>query len=283
MQSKQKLPGKDCLRLIRLKLARGLFAQFSDVEGLDRAIADMQDIAVMNAMLVESVKGLPEEAKYRMEIAQAFDEGAQQAISKRVYVTPSGEQFDGEISGGEADERLQMADSFWVSEDRLMRSQRFLRLCLREGLWQELESFKTVCYDAPSKLATYLELVKIIGQELSKEPCDYKLVTDHLSIVSHLKGDDADTLLDLLGLKQLTPRAWTAALDEAVKIQQYVCDQTYLSRKKDFDNPFRQMVYSTPEEMAAVLGTAEGNSFVKQVRKETQAFGDLAEAIKKRG
>jgi hypothetical protein len=91
------------------------------------------------------------------------------------------------------------------------------------------------------------------------------------------------TLLDLLGVRQLTPQAWTAALDEAVKIQQYVCDQTYLSRKKDFDNPFRQMVYSTPEEMAAVLGTAEGNSFVKQVKKETADFAALAEAIKKRG
>ncbi|MBE3133391.1 MAG: DUF4954 family protein [Acidobacteria bacterium] len=91
------------------------------------------------------------------------------------------------------------------------------------------------------------------------------------------------TLLDLLEIKSLTPQAWLAALDEAVRIQQYIADQTYQSRKKDFDNPFRQMTYSTPEEMAAVLGTAEGNSFVKQVRQETQAFAELAEAIKKRG
>jgi hypothetical protein len=91
------------------------------------------------------------------------------------------------------------------------------------------------------------------------------------------------TLLDLLDVKSLTPQAWLAALDEAVRIQQYIADQTYQSRKKDFDNPFRQMMYSTSEEMAAVLGTAEGNSFVKQVRQETQAFAELAEAIKKRG
>ncbi|MCX5676136.1 MAG: DUF4954 family protein [Planctomycetota bacterium] len=91
------------------------------------------------------------------------------------------------------------------------------------------------------------------------------------------------TLLDLLDIKSLTPQAWLAALDEAVRIQHYIADQTYQSRKKDFDNPFRQMTYSTPEEMAAVLGTAEGNSFVKQVRQETLAFAELAEAIKKRG
>jgi hypothetical protein len=91
------------------------------------------------------------------------------------------------------------------------------------------------------------------------------------------------TLLALLGAESLTPQAWAAALDEAVKIQQYVADQTYRSRKKDYDNPFRQMVYSTPEEMEAVLGTAEANSFVKQVRKETQALAEAVEAIRKRG
>ncbi|MBM4018226.1 MAG: DUF4954 family protein [Planctomycetes bacterium] len=83
------------------------------------------------------------------------------------------------------------------------------------------------------------------------------------------------TLLDLLDLKTLTPEAWTAALDEAVTIQQYVADETYVSRKKDYDNPFRQMTYRSPQEMEAVLGTAEGNSFVKQVRKETLAFAEL--------
>jgi hypothetical protein len=90
------------------------------------------------------------------------------------------------------------------------------------------------------------------------------------------------TLRDLLGLDALTPPGWTAALDEAVRIQQYVCDQTYLSRKKDYENPFRQMVYSTPEEMAAVIGTAEGNSFVKQVKKETAEFAAVVVGIKAR-
>jgi hypothetical protein len=91
------------------------------------------------------------------------------------------------------------------------------------------------------------------------------------------------TLLDLLGAEKLTPPIWAAALDEAIRIQEYVAEQTYVTRKKDYDNPFRQMVYSTPAEMAAVLGTAEGNSFVKQVRKETEAFKDLVAAVKQRG
>jgi len=91
------------------------------------------------------------------------------------------------------------------------------------------------------------------------------------------------TLLDLLEIKKLTPKAWAAALDEAVRIQEYVAGQTYVTRKKDYDSPFRQMVYTTPAEMAAVLGTAEGNSFVKQVRKETGAFKALVATVKQRG
>lgn len=89
------------------------------------------------------------------------------------------------------------------------------------------------------------------------------------------------TLLSLLGVEALTNQVWQGALDEAVKIQQYICDQTYNSRKKDYDNPFRKMVYSTIEEMEAVIGTIEDNSFVKQVRKETATFVDLIERAKK--
>jgi len=88
------------------------------------------------------------------------------------------------------------------------------------------------------------------------------------------------TLLDLLAAKQLTPELWNAALDEAVRVQQYVCDQTYASRKKDYDNPFRRTTFGSQAEMDAVMGTAEDNSFVLQVREETAAFAKLAAAAK---
>ncbi len=51
------------------------------------------------------------------------------------------------------------------------------------------------------------------------------------------------TLLDLLGAKKLTAELWNAALDEAVRIQEYIRDQVYLSRKKDYDDPFRQTTF----------------------------------------
>jgi len=91
------------------------------------------------------------------------------------------------------------------------------------------------------------------------------------------------TLLDLLGAKKLSAELWASALDEAVAIQRYVAEQTYATRKKDYDNPFRQTTFATPQEMHAVLGTAEENSFVKQVRRETETFTALVKAVKKRG
>ena len=91
------------------------------------------------------------------------------------------------------------------------------------------------------------------------------------------------TLLALLEVPQLSIDNWHAALNEAVRIQEYVCEQVYRSRKKDFDDPFRQTTYRNAAEMAAVVGTAENNSFVKQVARETEAFKTFVESVKSRG
>ena len=89
-------------------------------------------------------------------------------------------------------------------------------------------------------------------------------------------------LLELLGAADLTPALWNAALDEAVRIQEYVRDQVYATRKKDYDNPFRKITFRNAEEMKAVLGTAEDNSFVKQVQQETEAFKQQVASVKAR-
>ena len=90
------------------------------------------------------------------------------------------------------------------------------------------------------------------------------------------------TLLDLLEAEELTPELWAEALDEAVATQQTIAEQTYLTRKKDDENPFRKITFETPGEMLAVLGSAEENSFVEQVRREQREFSELVEACKKR-
>ncbi len=90
------------------------------------------------------------------------------------------------------------------------------------------------------------------------------------------------TLLELLGAQRLTPQLWQQVLAEALAIQQHVCQQVYLSRAKDFQNPFRGITYRNAQEMQAVLGTPEDNSFVRQIRKQTEQFAQQIEHLQSR-
>ncbi|NLW87635.1 MAG: DUF4954 family protein [Planctomycetes bacterium] len=91
------------------------------------------------------------------------------------------------------------------------------------------------------------------------------------------------TLLDLLGLRaaQFGATEWRNALDECVKIQDFICEQVHATRQKDYADRFRQMTFRNKEEMEAVVGSIEANSFVKQIRSETQEFARLVAEIKK--
>ncbi len=89
-------------------------------------------------------------------------------------------------------------------------------------------------------------------------------------------------LTSLLGSDSPSMDQWHAALDRAVEIQNYIAEAVFSSRKKDHEDPYRRMVYQTPEEMEAVLGRAEDNSFVRQVREDTQAFITRVEEIRRR-
>jgi len=88
------------------------------------------------------------------------------------------------------------------------------------------------------------------------------------------------TLLGLLGAEELTAEAWNCAMDEAVRIQEYIRDQVFLTREKDYRNRFRQTTFRNAAEMRAVIGSAENNTFVKLVRKETEEFRALVQSVK---
>ena len=79
-------------------------------------------------------------------------------------------------------------------------------------------------------------------------------------------------LCGLYGADTLTDEQWRQAIRRSIDIQDYICRQVYLSRKKDFDNPFRQATYRNADEMAATIGTVDDNDFVRQVRQDTEAY-----------
>jgi len=81
----------------------------------------------------------------------------------------------------------------------------------------------------------------------------------------------------------LEKEQWQDALRRAVTVQDYICCQVYQSRQKDYENPFRRATYRNDEEMLAALGTIEDNSFIKQVRAETEEFKQRINAVAQRG
>jgi len=90
------------------------------------------------------------------------------------------------------------------------------------------------------------------------------------------------TLCELTGTDKLSKEEWMSAIDKAIIIQNYISDQVYKSRKKDFDNPFRQITFRNKDEMSAAFGSLEENSFIVQVRQEAMEFEKLSQEIKVR-
>jgi hypothetical protein len=70
----------------------------------------------------------------------------------------------------------------------------------------------------------------------------------------------------------LTEEMWHENLDKAIRIQHYICDQVYESRKKDYENEFRNATFRNEAEKLAVVGSIDDVSFVKQIRQETEDF-----------
>jgi NDP-sugar pyrophosphorylase family protein len=69
-------------------------------------------------------------------------------------------------------------------------------------------------------------------------------------------------------------------LDKAVMINESITERIIQSRKKDYTNPFRKMVYNSDAEMNNVTGSFSGNSFIKQKQEELESFRQLVQKLK---
>ena len=75
-------------------------------------------------------------------------------------------------------------------------------------------------------------------------------------------------LCDVMGTNEMTPDFWLQALAYGERIERRIAEQVYLSRKKDHDNVFRACTCRNDEELKAVFGSVDENSFVCQMREE---------------
>lgn len=61
-------------------------------------------------------------------------------------------------------------------------------------------------------------------------------------------------------------------MEQAKSFRQWMSNSIYTSRKKDYDNPFRNMVYADDKERDLVLGSLDDNSFIQSEKKDSKYF-----------
>lgn len=81
----------------------------------------------------------------------------------------------------------------------------------------------------------------------------------------------------LLELLEITParfskKLFRELLDQALSTKEWMLQQILDSRNKDYQNPFRRMVYDTEAEMDQVIGPLKDNAFIREQQNETALF-----------
>ena len=82
------------------------------------------------------------------------------------------------------------------------------------------------------------------------------------------------SLLEILKLnpRRFSKKLFLSLLQQSVITKEWMYNGIYNSRAKDYQNPFRQMLYETEQEMEKVIGKLEDNSFIQQQQQEMIAF-----------
>lgn len=87
--------------------------------------------------------------------------------------------------------------------------------------------------------------------------------------------------IEELSLRKLTPQVFKQLLDHTVTVKEWMTKGIHESRAKDYQSPFRKMVYESFAEMNTVIGKLEDNGFIQQQMKELVSFKQKIQSVKK--
>ena len=92
------------------------------------------------------------------------------------------------------------------------------------------------------------------------------------------------SLLEILNItsKQFTPTVLKTVLLNMTVTKEWMSKGIYDARAKDYTNPYRKMIYDTNEEMTAVTGRIEDNSFVQDQFAEFESLKRSVKAVIKK-
>lgn len=78
---------------------------------------------------------------------------------------------------------------------------------------------------------------------------------------------------------EFTPSVFKDIRADVTAVSDYMYENSILSRQKDYSDYFRSITYRNEEEMLAVVGKLEDNSFLKELKKTTADFGSRLEVL----
>ena len=109
--------------------------------------------------------------------------------------------------------------------------------------------------------------------------CSWDEIHDFYTKKSNTYSTDKfqHSFASLLEIVKLTPRRFTKKvflqlLQQSMLTKEWMTNAIYQSRAKDYQNPFRQMVYSSEQEMDKVIGKLKDNNFIAGQQAETAGF-----------
>lgn len=92
------------------------------------------------------------------------------------------------------------------------------------------------------------------------------------------------SLLEVTGIKhgELNNAILSELVGQAIATKEWMVENISTSRAKDYQNPYRRMVYEDDAEMEAVLGKLEDNSFIAQQQDELKQLKKVAAIFQKK-
>jgi len=72
--------------------------------------------------------------------------------------------------------------------------------------------------------------------------------------------------------KKIDPVFLGSLFHKTIATKEWITENIYASRKKDYTNPYRKLVYDTQAEMDAVTGNLHDNNFINQQKEELKEF-----------
>jgi hypothetical protein len=85
-----------------------------------------------------------------------------------------------------------------------------------------------------------------------------------------------------INIRRAGAGALKSLLLSSIATREWMTNGIYESRAKDYSNPFRKMVYDSPEEMNAVIGRLQDNGFIRQEKEALRKYKATVEAVIKK-